>query len=191
MSLYMPCMEESYSVSQLAQRVAPDADKAEVALITRQLRHWTLTGVLRPLGATLTGAGRHRRYSGDAVYVAALMIELARLGLPVGTLHLVAMELMVILRPIRRRDGKGPIGANTARLWQRAIKGEGTIYLTSNLRFDDQGAKEGGLALYDAGEPDPPSPITIGHMSAIVVDLTQLFEPLRADSGVESKDAGR
>ncbi len=98
--LYNLAMIESYSVSQLAQRVAPTADKAEVARITRQFRHWTLTGVLRPLGATLTGAGRHRRYSGDAVYVAALMIELARLGLPVGTLHLVAMELMVILRPI-------------------------------------------------------------------------------------------
>ncbi len=189
MSLYMPCMEESYSVSQLAQRVAPDADKPEVARITRQLRHWTLTGVLRPLGATHTGAGRHRRYSGDAVHVAALLIELSRLGLPVGTLHLVAMGLMVSLRPIKRRDGKGPMGEDEARLWRRAIKGERTIYLTFNVRFDAVGAKEVGLTLYDADEPL--SPITEGHMSAIVVDLTQLFEPLRVDSGVESKDAGR
>ena len=188
---YTPRMDGSYSVSQLAQRVAPTADKAEVARITRQFRHWTLTGVLRPLSATHTGAGRHRRYSGDAVHVAALIIELSRLGLPVGVLHLVGICLRMVLRPIKRRDGKRPMGDDEARLWQRAIKGEGTIYLTSNLRFDDQGAKEGGLALYDAGEPDPPSPITIGHMSAIVVDLTQLFEPLRADSGVESKDAGR
>ena len=183
-------MPESYSVSQLAERVAPTADKAEVARITRQLRHWTLTGVLKPLGATHTGAGRHRRYSGDAVHVAALLIELSNLGLPVGVLHVVAISLMVILRPIKRRDGKGPMGEDEARLWRRAIKGEGTIYLTFNVRVDAEGAKEVELLLYDADEPDPPSP-TIGHVSAIVVDLTQLFEPLRDDSGVESKDAGR
>ena len=92
---------------------------------------------------------------------------------------------------ILRRDGKRPMGDDEARLWQRAIKGEGTTYLTFNVRFDTKGAKEVGLTLYDADEPDPPSPITIGHMSAIVVDLTKLFEPLKADSGVESKDAGR
>ncbi len=184
-------MVASFSVSQLAERVAPSADKAEVARITRQLRHWTLTGVLKPLGATHTGAGRHRRYSGDAVHVAALLIELSNLGLPVGVLHVVAISLMVILRPIKRRDGKGPMGEDEARLWRRAIKGEGTIYLTFNVRVDADGAKEAGLSLYDADEPDPPSPITIGHVSAIVVDLTQLFEPLRGNTGDDSKDAGR
>ncbi len=184
--LYSMAMDESYSVSQLAERVAPTTDKAEVARITRQLRHWTLTGVLKPLGATHTGAGRHRRYSGDAVHVAALLIELSNLGLPVGALYMVASSLMVSLRPIRRRDGKTPLGEDIAQLWRRAITGEGTIYLTFNVRYGTKWAKEVGLTLYDADEPL--SPITEGHMSAIVVDLTQLFEPLRVDSGVESKD---
>ncbi len=191
MSLYMPRMAESYSVSQLAQRVAPTADESELARITRQLRHWTLTGVLRPLGATHTGAGRHRRYAGDAVHVAALQIELSRLGLPVGALHLVSLGIMGILRPIKRGDGKGPMGEDEARLWQRAITGEGTIHLTFNVRVDAEGAKEVGLALYDVDELPAASRIAEGHVSAIVADLTQLFEPLRADPGVESKDAGR
>ncbi len=189
--LYNLAMIESCSVSQLAERVAPTTDKAEVARITRQLRHWTLTGVLKPLGATHTGAGRHRRYSGDAVHVAALIIELSRLGLPVGALHLAGACLMAILKPVRTRSGKPSKAEQDAKLWRRAIKGERTIYLTFNVRVDTEGAKEVGLALYDAGEPDPPSPITIGHMSAIVVDLTQLFGPLRTDFGDESKDAGR
>ena len=182
-------MDESYSVSQLAERVAPTTDKAEVARITRQLRHWTLTGVLGTLGATHTGAGRHRRYSGDAVYVAAVLIELSRLGLPVGALQLVSLGIMGILRPMRTRSGKRSNSEPQAVLWRRAIKGGGTIYLTFNVRFDAVGAKEVGLTLYDADEPL--SPITEGHMSAIVVDLTQLFGPLRTDSGDESKDAGR
>ena len=184
-------MDESYSVSQLAERVAPTTDKAEVARITRQLRHWTLTGVLGTLGATHTGAGRHRRYSGDAVYVAAVLIELSRLGLPVGALHLVSLGLLGYLKLVRARSGKPSKAEPQAHLWRRAIKGERTIYLTFNVRFDDEGAKGGGLALYDADEPNPPSPITKDHMSAIVADLTQLFEPLRVDSGLESKDAGR
>ena len=189
--LYDLAMMQSYSVSQLAQRVAPTAGKAEVAQITRQLRHWTLTGVLKPLGATHTGAGRHRRYSGDAVHVAALLIELSRLGLPVGVLHLIALGLMGTLRPVRTRSGKPSISEQQTELWRHAITGERTIHLTFNVRFDAEGAKEGGLALYDADEPDAPSPITEGHVSAIVVDLTQLFEPLRAKSGVESEDAAR
>ncbi len=196
-------MIESYSVSQLAERVAPTADESELARITRQLRHWTLTGVLRPLGATHTGAGRHRRYAGDAVHVAALQIELSRLGLPVGALHLVSLGIMGILRPVRTRSGKPSSFEPQAKLWHRAIEGKGTIYLSCNARVDDEWFEDGGvlmeggmlikggMLIYDADEPDAPSPITIGHMSAIVVDLTQLFGPLRADSGVESKDAGR
>ncbi len=150
-----------------------------------------MTGVLKPLGATHTGAGRHRRYSGDAVHVAALLIELSNLGLPVGALYMVASSLMVSLRPIRRRDGKTPLGEDIAQLWRRAITGEGTIYLTFNVRYGTKWAKEVGLTLYDADGLPAASLITIGHVSAIVVDLTQLFAPLRANSGIESKDAGR
>ena len=99
---------------------------------------------------------------------------------------------MGILRPVRTRSGKPSIAEPQSQLWRRAIKGEGTIHLTFNVRFDAVGAKKGGLALYDADElPAASSPIPEGHVSAIVVDLTQLFEPLRTDFGDESKDAGR
>ncbi len=73
-------MENGYTVGELAHLVVPGTNAAEVAHVNRQLRHWTLTGVLKTLGVTHTGAGRHRKYSGDAVHVAALMVELSCLG---------------------------------------------------------------------------------------------------------------
>lgn len=184
-------MSREYTVGELARLLVPSADGAEVARVNRQLRHWTLTGVLKTLGSTHTGAGRHRKYAGDAVHVAALMVELSRLGLPVGALSTVAMTLTAIVQPLIARDGKSIIGEGQVELWRRAVRGDGTIYLTFHLQFDAEWPKSGGLTLYDADQPDPPSPITIGHVSAIVVDLTQLFIPLRQTEPSGGEVAGR
>ena len=51
-------MEHELTVSELARAVAPTADAAEISRIIRQLRHWTLTGVLSLAGTVHTGAGR-------------------------------------------------------------------------------------------------------------------------------------
>ena len=53
-------VEQELTVSELARAVAPNADEAEISRIVRQLRHWTLTGVLSLAGTVHTGAGRHR-----------------------------------------------------------------------------------------------------------------------------------
>ena len=89
---------EQFTVSAVARAVAPNADEAEISRIIRQLRHWTLTGVLRLAGTVHTGAGRHRKYSGDAIYVAAVMVELARMGLPVGALSSLSTRIISILK---------------------------------------------------------------------------------------------
>ncbi len=172
-------MAKEYTVGELARLLVTETDAAEVAHVNRKLRHWTLTGVLKALGVTHTGAGRHRKYSGDAVHVAALMVELSRLGLPVGTLSLLAAGLMGILRPHRTLDGKRLAGEHEAELWRRAIRGEGVIYLTFNVKYGTRWPQSVGVTFYEADGPDVPSPVTVGHVSAIVVDLTRLFEPLR------------
>jgi hypothetical protein len=172
-------MENGYTVGEVARLLVPGAEEAEIARVNRQLRHWTLTGVLKALGVTHTGAGRHRKYSGDAVHVAALMVELSRLGLPVGTLSLLATGLMGILRPVKTRDGKPLMDQEAAEKWRRAIRGEGIVYLTFNVKYGTRWPQSVGVAFYEADGLDVPSPITIGHVSAIVVDLTRLFEPLR------------
>jgi hypothetical protein len=172
-------MENGYTVGELAHLVVPGTNAAEVAHVNRQLRHWTLTGVLKTLGVTHTGAGRHRKYSGDAVHVAALMVELSCLGLPVGTLSLLATGLMGVLRPVKTRDGKPLMDQGAAEKWRRAIRGDGVIYLTFNVKYGKRWPQSVGVAFYEADGPDVPSPITVGHVSAIVVDLTRLFEPLR------------
>ena len=175
----MAPMAKEYTVGELARLLVTETDAAEVAHVNRKLRHWTLTGVLKALGVTHTGAGRHRKYSGDAVHVAALMVELSRLGLPVGTLSLLATGLVGILQPVQTRDGKPLMGQDAAEKWRRAIRGEGVIYLTFNVRYGTRWPQSVGVTFYEADRPDVPSPITVGHVSAIVVDLTQLFTPLR------------
>ena len=178
-------MEQEFTVSELARRIAPDADEPEIARIVRQLRHWTLTGVLHlagtvHIGGVHTGAGRHRQYSGDAVYLAAIMVELARMGLPVGALHLVSGCMIAVLkRPKRGLAGKTLPDNSALKLWRRAIEGAGRVCAVFHVLFDSSGALEGNVALYDAEAPDAPLPIIEGRLSAIVVDLTRLFGQIK------------
>jgi DNA-binding transcriptional MerR regulator len=79
-------MDDGLSVTELAERIArrhfPGDD---IDSLSRQIRHWTEQGALRPIGGS-EGRGHHRRYPQQAVYVAAILSELARFGVPVAGL---------------------------------------------------------------------------------------------------------
>jgi hypothetical protein len=77
------------TVKQIAERLLPIAPGGDMDGLVRQLRHWTLTGVVRPLGTIHTGAGKHRKYEESEVYFAALALELTRWRIPVGVSDLV------------------------------------------------------------------------------------------------------
>ena len=77
------------TVKQLAERILPLSREGDLDGLVRQLRHWTLTGVVRPVGTVHTGAGKHRKYDSGEVYFAALALELARWRVPVGVSDIV------------------------------------------------------------------------------------------------------
>jgi len=67
------------TVGQIVQQlglVAPDP-----AASSERIRHWTREGLLVPVDQHHAGTGRHRRYSLDAAYEAAILNALASAGL--------------------------------------------------------------------------------------------------------------
>jgi DNA-binding transcriptional MerR regulator len=68
------------TVGQIAEElgtVAPDA----AAAMSERIRHWTREGLLLPVNQHHAGTGRHRRYSPDTSYEAAVLNALANAGL--------------------------------------------------------------------------------------------------------------
>ncbi len=160
---------EELTVSEIAERVAPAGDKAAVERITRQLRHWTLNHVLEPIGGLHTGPGRHRRYSSESVYIAALIAELANMGFPIRLLWAVASTVKFGFK--RGPDSPG--------LWRQAIEGKEQILLHFSPRFREEEKLETPmeLRLIDAKEG---ADLAGEYDSCVIVNLTRLFAPLRS-----------
>lgn len=80
----------TFTVSALAERLdgvtLGGEFPEERERLLRRLRYWTLTGVLRPAEGLHTGVGRHRRYDQKSILVAAVLYELAQMGLSLGTM---------------------------------------------------------------------------------------------------------
>jgi DNA-binding transcriptional MerR regulator len=140
-----------------------------VERITRQLRHWTLNHVLEPVGGLHTGPGRHRRYSAESVYMAALIVELSDMGFPIGLLSTVVKGVKFSFTD-PRRDG--------LRLWRRAIEGKGQVLLHFSPRFREDEHLDTPMKLRLV---DPKGRFDFSkheHDSHVIVNLTQLFAPL-------------
>ena len=74
------------TVRALAEAIRPRADEDAIAFVSRRIRHWTLAGALETIGEARSGVGRHRRYTREAAYFAAVLDALADLGLPIDAL---------------------------------------------------------------------------------------------------------
>jgi DNA-binding transcriptional MerR regulator len=73
------------TVSEIAERIAkPGTDQA---VIIGRLRHFTAEGLLQPIGQKSPGTGRRRRYDEAVLEGAAVLNELAELGVHVGLLR--------------------------------------------------------------------------------------------------------
>jgi hypothetical protein len=66
----------TYTVGEMAARISRTRAADEVAAITRQLRNWTVLGLLTPIGGRHEGTGRHRLYL--ELMKAALLEAMAR-----------------------------------------------------------------------------------------------------------------
>lgn len=107
-------MNDTLSVSEIAARVARRERPGDEARLTRQIRHWTMTGVLAPIGEAFTGTGRHRRYSEETVYVVAVLAEIAGLGVSITGLKAASDRLY--------QNVNSP-------LWRTAKKGDREVHL--------------------------------------------------------------
>jgi hypothetical protein len=68
----------TYTVGEMAARIARTSRPDEIATIIRQLRNWTGLGLLTPIGEKHEGTGRHRLYDHAELMKAALLEVLAR-----------------------------------------------------------------------------------------------------------------
>lgn len=88
MSYRVRCMERfAYSVRELVEKLAPEADEEAKRRLIRQVRHWTNSDLLTPLGGKNTGTGISREYGPDEVRKAAILWELTRFGMTVPQLE--------------------------------------------------------------------------------------------------------
>lgn len=85
---------EFWTVKDLAERVSFDPSDEGISRTIRQLRHWTENDVLRTVGEKKSGKGIPRLYHPEpALEISAILIELARYGVTVDALKMVADEL--------------------------------------------------------------------------------------------------
>lgn len=159
-------MEPTFSVAELAHAAVPDESDHE--LLIRRIRHWTLAGVLAPIGQTHAGTGRHRRYANGTKYLCAILNLLSDWSLPVGVLQSVASELA------RERTSN----ENQEPLWKAAIAGSEMVFLViyHSDSADRNARGEPGLAIVTL-EPEAEAVRILREMpGAIFVNLTLCFE---------------
>tara|TARA_R110000824_G_scaffold53362_4_gene147813 strand:+ start:7428 stop:8000 length:573 start_codon:yes stop_codon:yes gene_type:complete len=83
-----------WTVKDLAERVSLDVSDEGISRTIRQLRHWTENDVLRTVGEKKSGKGIPRLYHPEpTMEISAFLIELARYGVTVDAMKMVADEL--------------------------------------------------------------------------------------------------
>jgi hypothetical protein len=82
----------SMTLTELTDRLAK-VSREPASTVNRQARHWTDLGVLPLTGELNTGTGRGRLYEDEALYLAAVAVELARYGVTAGTIKKVLAAL--------------------------------------------------------------------------------------------------
>jgi DNA-binding transcriptional MerR regulator len=106
-------MTQLLTVSEVVDCCAPPNDELRTTWL-RRLRDWSNIGLLEISGRHREGTGRHRLYSLDAVYVAAVLLRMADLGVPVSYLARIAR---LIQRPTRTKPEQ-----EFRRFWAEAKK---------------------------------------------------------------------
>jgi len=78
--------QQTYTLKEIVSTLGRiDAEDSDSARISRQVRHWTIHGLLNP-AQRHTGRGRDRRYAAHEIRKAAIYLELTRYGMTVGSL---------------------------------------------------------------------------------------------------------
>jgi DNA-binding transcriptional MerR regulator len=157
--------QQLLTVSEVVDCCAPLDDALRTTWL-RRLRDWSSIGLLDISGRHREGTGRHRLYGPDVVYVAAVLLRMADLGVPVGTLNRIARLVQHPNRTEHEQDFR--------RFWVGAKKldaAEGDAYLA--IRPEP---RPGVRTFYKHGW----GPIAINDDAAwVTVNLTMVFSGLR------------
>jgi len=168
--------ESQYTLKQVVAAIAPHAEPAEREKTARQVRHWTLLGLLVPLGAKHTGTGTSRRYGPLEIVKAAILRELSRYG--VGVTHL-GEDFSGWITDLARREE-----------WAIAEAGERPVFLVMYWSEDGSSvfqivADQPDLRFLDPrwpGVDHPPGSVwhgvDFGFKSALVLSLTKIMNGL-------------
>jgi DNA-binding transcriptional MerR regulator len=144
------------TVSDLAVALAPIAPN--VANTVQRIRHWTRENALRPAEFEHGGPGRHRRYSADAVYSAAVLHVMTSAGLPVSHSRFMT-------------DAMRTVSAKAAR-W-KAARDKGELLA---LRPMIVGVTSGGVTQVGEGQLKDERGFKVADVVLkIEIDLTKLF----------------
>jgi hypothetical protein len=126
---------EGLTVADLVERAGP-ANAAQAKLWLRQARYWAAHGVLATEGRLHAGTGRHRRFSGETVFLAALLFRLGSAGLPLAVIDALARTI--------RQELEDPTESRFKTAWERAKTGQ---HEHIGIMFSDPGATEHGPVL--------------------------------------------
>jgi DNA-binding transcriptional MerR regulator len=152
------------SVSEVARVVADPLLGDDAQFVQRQLQYWTERGILKTIGGTLVGRGGYRRYSADESYLAALLVRLGALGLPVNVLAMLTEGL------------EKKLSADTAAriLWNEAVAGTKNVRLGFWFIGSAAVVHQLEFIITDAAIPD--QTLTV---PAIWIDVTYRFNRVR------------
>ena len=172
-------MGTKYTVKQLAERITPGGTPEELERTIRQLRHWTSSMALMPASAVHTGQGRARVYSDSQMYVAAVLVEMGRYGLPIRVVGLVGSTLLYYYMKYPK-GSSNPLHDECHALLHDAIAGPRRVYLRFSLEVGqnpEEEIKAIGMSIFEA---EGILAVPKDSASAFVVDLTELFSRLKA-----------
>jgi DNA-binding transcriptional MerR regulator len=103
-------INDTLTVAELAEVIVRQVVGERTAPVIRRLRHWTLAGILKPIGAAHSGSGHHRRYSRDSIPIAAVLNWLANRGLSITMLDAIGKTLPFLSK-------------HQSELWKQATSG--------------------------------------------------------------------
>ena len=159
------------NVRDLAERLLPLSPDGDIDALLRQLRHWTISGMLQTSGELHTGAGRSRKYDETEIYYAALAMELTRWRIPVGIGDLIMQ--------MARDDNAFTAKTEKGSTFTRAVAGTEDIFFCIRLGTRRADAELVSGELTSLASAMKKHRWTADFPSFIAINLTTLFTPLR------------
>ncbi len=164
------------TVKQLASRLAPILPDGDLEGLARQLRHWTLAGILRPIGNIHTGAGKSRKYEETEVFWAAIALELVRWRIPIGVSDGIVKAARELhnLQCLQKHDStdyvsEATFGRDKIFMWIQMGESSGAPWFV--LKVD---------ALDNVAQDVLHQDMTVNSPSFLVINLSTLFAKLRS-----------